>query len=66
MILDEVIKSRWKIFPQNVKENTRKYVMDQIITLGTNTSLPKELDKLLNKANQIIVQILKHEWQSSW
>lgn len=66
MILDEVIKSRWKIFPSNVKDNTKQYVMDQIITLGTNVNLPKDLEKLLNKANQIIVQILKHEWQSSW
>ena len=66
MILDDVIKTRWKIFPQNVKENTKQYIMNQIIGLGMQENLAKDLEKILIKCNSIIVQILKHEWQSSW
>lgn len=62
MILDDVVKSRWKIFPQNVKDNTKQYIMNQVIKLGMQEGLAKELEKVLLKCNSIIVQILKHEW----
>ncbi len=55
MILDDVVRSRWKIFPQNVKDNTRQYIMNQVIRLGMTENMARDLEKVLNKCNSIIV-----------
>ena len=40
--------------------------MNQVIKLGMQEGLAKELEQVLLKCNSIIVYILKHEWQTSW
>ncbi|XP_072129568.1 exportin-1-like isoform X2 [Mobula birostris] len=63
-ILENVIKTRWKILPRNQCEGIKKYVVGLIIKTSSETL---EKDKVyLGKLNMILVQILKHEWPKNW
>lgn len=37
-----------------------------VVTLGGNPNLPKDVESLLSKANSILVQIVKYEWNTTW
>lgn len=65
-ILEEVIKTRWKILPRNQCEGIKKYVVSLIIKTSSDPET-MELNKVyLNKLNMILVQILKREWPKNW
>ncbi|XP_048405127.2 LOW QUALITY PROTEIN: exportin-1-like [Stegostoma tigrinum] len=63
-ILENVIKTQWKILPRNQCEGIKKYVVGLIIKTSSETL---EKDKVyLGKLNMILVQILKHEYPKNW
>lgn len=65
-ILEEVIKTRWKILPRNQCEGIKKYVVGLIIKTSSDP-VTMEANKIyLNKLNIILVQILKREWPRNW
>lgn len=65
-ILENLIKTRWKIMPENQSESIKKFIVTLIIKNSTNP-ITSEIDKVyLNKLNMILVQILKHDWPKKW
>lgn len=65
-ILEEVIKTRWKILPRNQCEGIKKYVVGLIIKTSQDAATMEENKVYLNKLNVILVQILKREWPRNW
>lgn len=65
-VLENLIKTRWKIIPENQCENIKKFIVALIIKTSTNP-ISMEQDKVyLNKLNMILVQILKQDWPKKW
>lgn len=65
-ILENVIKTRWKVLPRHQCEGIKKYIVGLIIKTSSD---PESLEKervYLNKLNMILVQILKREWPKNW
>lgn len=65
-ILEEVIKTRWKILPRNQCEGIKKYVVGLIIKTSSEAASMEANKVYLNKLNIILVQILKREWPKNW
>lgn len=65
-ILEEVIKTRWKILPRNQCEGIKKYVVGLIIKTSSDVATMEANKVYLNKLNMILVQILKREWPKNW
>ncbi|XP_055916894.1 exportin-1 [Eupeodes corollae] len=65
-ILEEVIKTRWKILPRNQCEGIKKYVVGLIIKTSSDQDTMEANKVYLNKLNMILVQILKREWPKNW
>lgn len=65
-ILEEVIKTRWKILPRNQCEGIKKYVVGLIIKTSSDAAMMEENRVYLNKLNIILVEILKREWPKNW
>lgn len=65
-ILEEVIKTRWKILPRNQCEGIKKYVVGLIIKTSSDPVVMEANKVYLNKLNMILVQILKREWPRNW
>lgn len=65
-ILENLIKTRWKVLPDHQCENIKKFIVALIIKTSTNP-INNEIDKVyLNKLNMILVQILKQDWPKKW
>lgn len=65
-ILENLIKTRWKVLPEHQCENIKKFIVALIIKTSTNP-INNEIDKVyLNKLNMILVQILKQDWPKKW
>ncbi|KAH7932765.1 hypothetical protein HPB49_002391 [Dermacentor silvarum] len=65
-ILENVIKTRWRVLPRNQCEGIKKYIVGLIIKTSSD---PESIDRervYLNKLNMILVQILKREWPKNW
>lgn len=65
-ILEEVIKTRWKVLPRNQCEGIKKYVVGLIIKTSSDSKTMEANKVYLNKLNIILVQILKREWPKNW
>lgn len=65
-ILEEVIKTRWKVLPRNQCEGIKKYVVGLIIKTSSEPKVMEANKVYLNKLNIILVQILKREWPKNW
>lgn len=65
-ILEEVIKTRWKILPRNQCEGIKKYVVSLIIKTSSEPATMEANKVYLNKLNIILVEILKREWPKNW
>lgn len=65
-ILEEVIKTRWKVLPRNQCEGIKKYVVGLIIKTSSDSKTMESNKVYLNKLNIILVQILKREWPKNW
>lgn len=65
-ILENLIKTRWKIISENQSESIKKFIVALIIKNSTNP-VTSEIDRVyLNKLNMILVQILKQDWPKKW
>uniref|UniRef100_T1DC64 Exportin-1 n=1 Tax=Cupiennius salei TaxID=6928 RepID=T1DC64_CUPSA len=65
-ILENVIKTRWKILPRNQCEGIQKYIVGLIIKTSADPETLEREKVYLNKLNIILVQILKREWPKNW
>ena len=65
-ILENVIKTRWKVLPRNQCEGIKKYIVSLIIKTSSDAETMDKEKVYLNKLNIILVQILKREWPKNW
>ncbi|KAI5478418.1 exportin-1 [Pseudohyphozyma bogoriensis] len=65
-IMDRLIKSRWKILPEEQRSGIRNFIVGVIVkSSGDDATLRRE-KAYVNKLNLILVQILKQEWPHNW
>ena len=57
IILEDAIKSRWSILPEEQKMALKSYIMNMIIKMGSMENIDKNMESLLNKCNSILVQV---------
>lgn len=57
IILEEAVRTRWSIFPEDQKVALKSYIMNMIIKMGSVEIADKNVEALLNKANAILVQV---------
>lgn len=65
-ILEQVIKTRWKVLPRNQCEGIKKYIVGLIIKTSSDPETMDASKVYLNKLNMILVQVLKREWPKNW
>ncbi|GFN83095.1 exportin-1 [Plakobranchus ocellatus] len=65
-ILENVIKTRWKVLPRAQCEGIKKYIVGLIIKTSSEAALLEREKVYLGKLNMILVQILKYEWPRNW
>uniref|UniRef100_A0A0V0G423 Exportin-1 n=1 Tax=Triatoma dimidiata TaxID=72491 RepID=A0A0V0G423_TRIDM len=65
-ILEQVIKTRWKVLPRNQCEGIKKYIVGLIIKTSSDPVIMEREKTYLNKLNMILVQVLKREWPKNW
>ncbi|XP_054260952.1 exportin-1 [Macrosteles quadrilineatus] len=65
-ILEQVIKTRWKVLPRNQCEGIKKYIVALIIKTSSDPETMEREKTYLNKLNMILVQVLKREWPKNW
>ncbi|CAG2121412.1 unnamed protein product, partial [Medioppia subpectinata] len=65
-ILENLIKTRWKVLPENQCEGIKKFIVGLIIKTSSDPSTLDRERVYLNKLNMILVQILKREWPKKW
>lgn len=65
-ILEQVIKTRWKVLPRNQCEGIKKYIVALIIKTSSDPETLEANKTYLNKLNMILVQVLKREWPKNW
>ncbi|CAG9863650.1 unnamed protein product [Phyllotreta striolata] len=65
-ILEQVIKTRWKVLPRNQCEGIKKYIVSLIIKTSSDAEVLEANKTYLNKLNMILVQVLKREWPKNW
>ncbi|XP_022914564.1 exportin-1 [Onthophagus taurus] len=65
-ILEQVIKTRWKVLPRNQCEGIKKYIVALIIKTSSDPLSLEANKTYLSKLNVILVQVLKREWPKNW
>lgn len=66
MLLDEAIKTRWKIMPQEQREGIKNYVVGKVIAMSSDEATAKREKVFLGKLNLTLVALLKQEWPHNW
>ena len=59
-ILEQVIKTRWKVLPRNQCEGIKKYIVGLIIKTSSDPETMEASKVYLNKLNMILVQVSKN------
>ncbi|KAJ8308017.1 hypothetical protein KUTeg_012891 [Tegillarca granosa] len=65
-ILENVIKTRWKVLPRAQCEGIKKYIVGLIIKTSSDAASLEREKVYVGKLNMILVQILKYEWPRNW
>merc|ERR550532_3609310 len=65
-ILENVIKTRWKVLPRQQCEGIKKYIVGLVIKTSSEADSLEKEKVYLGKLNMILVQILKYEWPRKW
>lgn len=65
-VLDDAIKTRWKILPADQREGIKNYVVGKIIKMSSDEATMSKEKVFIGKLNLTLVEILKHEWPHNW
>lgn len=65
-ILEACIQCRWNILPEDEKAGIKQYVSDLTIQLASNEQICQNEKHFINKVNENLIQIVKHEWPDRW
>lgn len=65
-VLDGVIKYRWNALPDEQREGIKNFISNLVIKLSTDEASFRRDRAYINKVNNVLVQILKHDWPARW
>ncbi|BGP43997.1 Karyopherin transporter [Rhodotorula kratochvilovae] len=65
-IMDRLIKTRWKVLPEDQRSGIRNFVVQVIVKTSSDDQTLRREKSFVNKLNLILVQILKQEWPHNW
>ena len=65
-ILEEAIKYRWKVLPEGDRQGIKQYIVGLCIEHAKAAAGMQTAKPFLNKANLILVQVLKQDWPHNW
>ncbi|SGY39697.1 BQ5605_C003g02266 [Microbotryum silenes-dioicae] len=65
-IMDRLIKTRWKILPDDQRSGIRNFIVGIIVKSSEDEATLRKQKSYVNKLNLILVQILKQEWPHKW
>jgi len=65
-VLDDAIKTRWKVLPSDQREGIRNYVVGKIISMTQDEATLLREKVFISKLNLTLVEILKQEWPHNW
>lgn len=56
-ILEELIKTRWKILPPDQRQGMKNYLINLLLKISAQVQVSKTLNAVLNRLNVAIVQV---------
>ncbi|KAM3571498.1 hypothetical protein VYU27_006474 [Nannochloropsis oceanica] len=65
-ILEDTIKTRWKILPAEEREGIKNYIVGKVVDISKDDASMAAERLFLNKLNMALVQVLKQEWPHNW
>lgn len=65
-ILDDAIRTRWKILPPEQREGIKNYVVGKVISMSSDEATMLRERVFIGKLNLTLVEILKQEWPHNW
>jgi len=65
-LLDDAIKTRWKILPQDQRDGIKNYVVGKVISMSQEEATLQKEKVFIGKLNLTLVEILKQEWPQNW
>ncbi|KAL3230641.1 hypothetical protein RNJ44_01090 [Nakaseomyces bracarensis] len=65
-ILEDMIATIWNVLPDEQRVGVRNFVVGMIISMCQDPVLFQRERTLLNKANLVLVHILKKDWPDRW
>jgi exportin-1 len=65
-VLDDAIKSRWKILPSEQRDGIKTYVVGKVISMSQDEAVLIKEKVFIGKLNMTLVEILKQEWPHNW
>lgn len=65
-VLEDAIKTRWKILPADQREGIKNYVVGKVINMSSDEATMRGQKVLIGKLNMTLVEILKQEWPHNW
>eukprot|EP00922_Rhytidocystis_sp_ex-Travisia-forbesii_P020155 GHVS01029706.1.p1 GENE.GHVS01029706.1~~GHVS01029706.1.p1 ORF type:complete len:1123 (+),score=166.78 GHVS01029706.1:69-3437(+) len=65
-ILENCILYRWNILPAAEQTGIKQYVSELALTLADNEVACNKEKHFVNKVNENLIQIIKHEWPDKW
>ena len=65
-ILDDLVRSRWKVVPTGQRTSVKNYIVNLAIKLSSDESTLRANKILLRKLNGVLVQVIKQEWPKFW
>lgn len=65
-VLEDMIGTKWNVLPDEQRVGVRNFVVGMIVSMCQDPELFQRERTLLNKANLVLVHILKKEWPDRW
>lgn len=65
-LLDDAIKTRWKILPTDQRDGIKNYVVGKVISMSQEEATMNRERVFIGKLNLTLVEILKQEWPHNW
>lgn len=65
-ILQKVIQYKWKILPEQQRTGIKNYLLNTIIKRSSNAEILQKEKVLIQKLDDVLVQIIKQEWPQKW
>mmetsp|Transcript_24446 Transcript_24446/g.36925 ORF Transcript_24446/g.36925 Transcript_24446/m.36925 type:complete len:1073 (-) Transcript_24446:298-3516(-) len=65
-VLDDMIKTRWKVIPQDERNAIKDYVVGKVISMSQDEASMQRDRVLISKLNLTLIEILKQEWPHNW